>query len=53
MLAGQLPETSADAALVLQATRQLVDTFLTLAEATTGAPAANVVAFRAGHVIRK
>jgi len=47
MLAGELPETPADAALVLPATPELMDTFRQ--GATTGAAAANVVAFWAGQ----
>jgi hypothetical protein len=47
MIAGQLPDNPADALLVLQATRELVETFLLGQGEASASPvaAANVVAF--------
>jgi hypothetical protein len=51
-IAGQLPEHSTDALLVIEAMRQIVETFLTPAEATSADTlAANVVAFRGGQPV--
>jgi hypothetical protein len=44
-IAGQLPENIEDALLVLQATRELVDTFLSKAQEDQPRRAANVLPF--------
>lgn len=44
-IAGQLPENTADALLVLQAVRELVDTFLSKSPDAEGPRAANVLPF--------
>jgi hypothetical protein len=49
VLASQLPDNTADAVMVLQALKELVETFLMSADGTTDALAANALAFRGGH----
>jgi hypothetical protein len=43
-----LPENPTDALAVMEATRELAETFMAPAEATADSLAANVVAFRGG-----
>ncbi len=47
-LASQLPENPTDALLVLEATRELLTTFMSPGNGTTDMLAANVVAFKGG-----
>lgn len=48
MLASQLPENHADAELVVQAVRELLDTFLATHQGDAPGPASNVLPFTAG-----
>ena len=50
-IAGQLPDSATDALLVIEAMRELVETFLSPADATADTLAANVVAFRGGQPV--
>lgn len=48
MLASQLPENHADAVLVVQAVRELLDTFLAAGAAEIAEAASNILPFTAG-----